>query len=166
MRFNRVFPIGVNPITLGNLPTSFDESMSYYEAILWLYKEFLEVKKLVEELKTKVDGFEEKVDEIIARFNEIEIKFNNIVDEFEELKNYVIANISTQNTKIEELENRMNDWINEVKETINDTTTILFNQLIEDGKIELNWTYNDSTEELDLVFNVKVGLQSGNNVEF
>lgn len=166
MRFNRVFPIGVNPITLGNLPTSFDESMSYYEAILWLYKEFLEVKKLVEELKTKVDGFEEKVDEIITRFNEIEIKFNNIVDEFEELKNYVIANISTQNTKIEELENRMNDWINEVKDSIVDTTKDLFQELIDSGIITINWIYDDSTEELDIVFNVEAGITSGENIGF
>ena len=33
MLVNPRFPIGINPITLGNLPTSFDESMSYYECI-------------------------------------------------------------------------------------------------------------------------------------
>lgn len=45
-------------ITLGSLPTSFLESMSYYEAILWMVG-------YMQELDKRIDGQDEKIEEAI-----------------------------------------------------------------------------------------------------
>lgn len=159
MLVNPRFPIGINPITLGNLPTSFDESMSYYEAILWLYKKFDEVKKLVEELKKKVDEFEVKVDEIIARFDVIEEAFRDLVND-------VNDRLDNQDRRIDELTTIVNNFIETITPTIIEEIQNLFNELIQSGAIDLKLQYTPETERLDLTWDINTGLQNGDNVGF
>lgn len=76
-------------ITLGSLPTSFLESMSYYESLIWMIN-------YIQELDKRIDGQDEKIDEAIAYMKD------NLLNTVTELFNTYLENGDIQASLNEE----------------------------------------------------------------
>lgn len=109
-------------VTIGNLPSSFMESMTYYEALVWLYKYFeetllpaintnseaiTELQNAFELLKSYVDNYFENLD--------VQTEINNKLDEMAEsgeLENIIAQYIELQTTytynNVEEMQEATN----------------------------------------------------------
>lgn len=153
-KIKNVMPIPNWFYTIGELPTSFMESMTYQEQLLWLYNY----------LNTT----------IINTFNEIITKFNTMDDDFTTLQN----NFNTLNTNVTNFENTMTQDFQTAITTLNTNLangltaieTSLSAQLpqlaenvisakIQAGELncQLGTSYNDSTEELTFTIQIVEG---------
>lgn len=117
--------------TIGELPSAYTESMTYYEQVMWLTNYIAKTvipainnnAEMVEELKTLVLELEEYV----AHFSE------GIDEKFEELTEELVSNINTRlelmtyyiNTKYDELNDKIDNIIIGNIEVYDPTTGLL-----------------------------------------
>lgn len=143
----KVQPLKKICMTIGQLPTAYIETMSYYEMLIW-FIEFLrntviptvnnngealqEVQNIVMELQNYINDYKDTIDEEIKNFENhtdetiqnFETEINNTISQFE----------TTVNSTVQGLEDYMNNYFNklDVQEEINNK----LDQMLEDGVLE------------------------------
>ena len=113
-------------MTLGQLPTSYRESMSYEEQVLWLCNILDKdvIPRLNEVIKT--------VENIDLNFEEIEHEINNLSNEITLIKeNYITLTnqVNTMSEEIQALDSKFTNLIEEVDSTLRAIINNNFNTL-------------------------------------
>ena len=130
-------------MTIGNLPSSYVESLSYYECMLWLCN-YLE-NTVVPAVNNNGEAVEELQGLYVQLKNYVDNYFNNLdvqeevnkkLDEMADdgtltnlIKNYVDPYIDEQNETISQFTDDMETNFNSYKTTINNQMSVLSNQI-------------------------------------
>ena len=112
--------------TLGQLPTSYRESMSYEEQLLWL------CNIIENDIAPRLAEVIEKVDNIDINFDNLNKAINNLNNEVNLIKEeYVIlsSKVDANTDNIIALNNRITDEINELDSTLRGLINTNFNTL-------------------------------------
>ena len=134
-------------LTLGQLPTSYRESMSYEEQVLWLCNIIEnEITPKVNELIDIVDNIDINFDEINEKINIIQNDIMIIQNEYQTLNSKV-----NQNTEdIQALDSRITNEIN----TLDSTLRALINSNYNTLKDYVDYQDNILNEKID---NIQIG---------
>lgn len=129
-------------VTIGNLPSSYVDSMSYYECLMWLCNyiektivpainenaEALEELKIyVEKYLTDMDIVKEQIREIIIDLTSIHTQVNKNTEDIQDL--YTKLELDIGNLKVY-TDNLVNETYNNLKQYVD------YNDLVLDNKIE------------------------------
>lgn len=134
-------------LTLGQLPTSYRESMSYEEQVLWLCNIIEnEITPKVNELIDIVDNIDINFDEINEKIDIIQNDIITIQNEYQTLNSKV-----NQNTEdIQALDNRITNEINNLDSTLRELINSNYNTL----KDYVDYQDNILNEKID---NIQIG---------
>lgn len=129
--------------TLGQLPTSFLESMTYQEQLDWLCN-------YVSQTVTN------KINEITNSYNEIVEGFNTLDGEFTELNDNVTETLSAYDTRIT---NGLADIEAAISAELPSLAQSIINAKIQAGELncQLGTSYNATTEELTFTIQIVAG---------
>lgn len=118
-------PFGRFCVTIGELPSSYMESLSYLEMLTWLCN-YIE--------KTVIPAINENA-EAVKEIQEFLEKYEDQYEEIQEMMRELIVSINTRFEQIEtELENKFNALTSQVLSLIDNNYTILKNYI--DGKYD------------------------------
>lgn len=135
-------------LTLGQLPTSYRESMSYEEQVLWL------CNIIEKEITPKLNELIDIVDNIDINFEEINEKINIIQNDIMVIQNeyQTLNNKVNENTEdIIALDNRITNEINDLDSTLRALISNNYNTL----KDYVDYQDNILNEKID---NIQIGL--------
>lgn len=120
------------------------DSMNEYSTII---DEIIETfNNIVEEIETIINNRFEVIEEDLQnQFNEFKNEVNTTLNSFNEILNNRLGN---QDTKIQDLEDEMSNFIEDVRQEINTIVNNLFTEMIEQGQIQFNATYDSTNESL------------------
>ena len=139
----------------------------YCKLVEYLNKCIDLANEVASEVVTIEDAFNKLIDDVDAtiesKFLEVKTELETLYTEFVDTVN---LRLSSQDEKIDGLENTMDTFISETRTQINEIVQNLFNELIESGEIQIGFTYNEEDESLNLVTNINVGITNGENVGF
>lgn len=123
MAIQKLKPLKHFCMTIGELPSSYVETMSYYEMILW-FVNYIKTQvipvinnnaNILEELKKIVDDIDVNFEELQNEIDELDEKVHqDILDVKAELQFYVIRNVSTLNDRIDEEVSTLNNRIDDI----------------------------------------------------
>lgn len=135
-------------ITIGNLPSSFMESMTYYEALCWLYKYFEETllpaintnSEAITELQTAFITLKEYVDNYFDNLD-VQEEINNKLDamaESGELEDIIEQILATSNSDIHFIRTHKTD-------NVSGNNTVITS---EDGNVIIDFGYDTTGNDI------------------
>lgn len=143
------------PIALTNLqPAFYDvESVTAIEMVSKLYSYLQELvndyNSFVTEVNNNIDAFEKGITKDFECFKKCIIKtMNDYIETIDTKINLQDLNISN---KFEEQDQVITDAVNYMKNNIIQTATNIINQAIENGELQISITYDEPTEELNII---------------
>ena len=109
-------------VTIGNLPTSYTDSLSYYECLMWLcnYIEKTIVPAINENAET-VNQLKEYVDEYLVDMDEVKEQIVGILNDISNIQNDILG----LNNYTQELNEKITDLKTYVDTIVNDNFNIL-----------------------------------------
>lgn len=154
-------------ITIGSLPSSYVDSMSYYECLMWLCK-YLNDSVIpaintnaaaLQELKDYVDEYLHGFEELKEHVDTLDILVNSINEQTEQNTEDIIALNNKINTDINnlriELEEEINGAYDTLKQYVDDNVDDLNNKItnIQIGAISVYNPTNGLLQPLQIVLN-------------
>ena len=123
MAIQKLKPLKHFCMTIGELPSSYVETMSYYEMILW-FVNYIKTQvipvinnnaEILENLKKIVDDIDVNFDELQREIDELDESIHqDILDVKAELQFYIIRNVSVLNDRIDSEVATLNDRIDDI----------------------------------------------------
>lgn len=150
MEFEKIKPIKTCCLTIGNLPTSYLESMTYLEQVMWLSK-FINDQiipalnnntELVEQLKKSIDDIDINFENLNNRIDKILLDVNN---EIEQQNMYVAEQLRIYNNAVLSM---MNQFQTLITNDLNNKVDNLQSQ-IDDIQIGDIFAYNPTSGQLE-----------------
>lgn len=168
---NKLKPFGTFLATIGNLPTSYMESLTYEEQILWF------CKYLNTEIAPHIDEQDTAINNLINWFNNLDIseeldekiqtEINNLVESgylYNLVKPYfddvIQPQINAQNNNIETFKTTVNNNINNFESTVNSEISQI--ETMVQGATSGSPLVADSTEEMTDTSRIYVNTSDGN----
>lgn len=151
---NKIDPILPINLTLGNLPTSYKESLSYPEQLQELRHKINEVVTNYNSILSLIDDITSNYEEISERLDNIEVQIQEINDFFPTFREQILSSVDNKNNSLYlQVTNLLNDYQlifnNSLQNLRNDLETEI--SRIELGDVKAYNPTNGETENVSKV---------------
>ena len=154
MSFNKIEKLKNSMLTIGNLPTSYKDSLSYPEQLQVLKHALNQVIENYELIINSLEDLENNYSIITQTLDDLQLQINNINSYFESFRTEILNSVDSKNN---ELYNRVIVLLNDYQTIFNNSISNLRNDLeSEIERIELGdiKAYNPTTGEFENVSKV------------
>lgn len=135
--------------TVGNLPTSFVDSMSYYEVIAWI------CQYITDTLIPQINLNSEEINELQVEFDALRIEVQEAIKEIPQLREDFEALVARFDETLEELQAQYDAFEDEVEQEINTKIAQIRTEIM--GVVNAYYeTLDDKIDELEEEINDKL----------
>lgn len=128
---NKIDPILPLNLTLGNLPTSYKESLSYPEQLQELRHKINEVVTNYNSILSLLDDISSNYEEILEKLDNIEVQIQEINDFFPTFKTQILQSVDNKNNSLYlQVTNLLNDY------------QLIFNNSLQNLRTDLEYQIN------------------------